>query len=124
MITTLVADAAWVLLIAHALSCGYELWRATARAGVSEHDSLSAFLRQDIPLYVVAAVVISLLFADVGGAAWIGLAFSIVVILASVFFYNPQVMPKRQPGLFDWFEDLVFTGLHFVAAALLIYEIT
>lgn len=120
----MIADAAWVLVIAHALSCTYELWRATAKAGVSEHDSMSNFVRQDVPLYVVAVVVIALLFANVAWAPWIGLAFSTVVILASIFFYNPRILPKRKPGLVDWFEDLTFTGLHFVAAALLIYEIT
>lgn len=29
----------------------------------------------------------------------------------------------RRPGLLDWFEDLVFTGLLFVATAQLLYEI-
>jgi hypothetical protein len=32
-------------------------------------------------------------------------------------------MPERKPGMVDWVEDLVFTGLLFVAAALLIFEV-
>jgi hypothetical protein len=32
-------------------------------------------------------------------------------------------MPARRPGRIDWFEDLVFTGLLFVAAAQLLYEL-
>jgi hypothetical protein len=33
-------------------------------------------------------------------------------------------MIERRPGLIDWFEDMVFTGLLFVVAALLLYEVT
>jgi hypothetical protein len=32
-------------------------------------------------------------------------------------------MLERRPGIIDWFEDLVFTGLLFVAGALLLYDI-
>jgi len=41
----------------------------------------------------------------------------------SIFYYNPKIMLERQPGLIDWFEDLVYTGLLFVAAALLSYAV-
>jgi hypothetical protein len=34
------------------------------------------------------------------------------------------VMPERDPGLIDWVEDLVFTGLLFVVAAFLILDVT
>lgn len=64
------------------------------------------------------------LFAGAGVAAWLGLAFSVAVILISTFYYNPKILLERKPGLVDWVEDLVFTGLHFVAAALLLYEVT
>ncbi len=122
--TVLETHAAWVLVVAFGMSLLYELWRATAKAGISRHDSMRMFVTQGIVTYVVAAVVVGLLFAGVAGAAWIGLAFSLVAILVSVFYYNPTVMPERQPGIIDWFEDLVFTGLLFVAATLLIYEIS
>jgi hypothetical protein len=56
-------------------------------------------------------------------AAWIGLVFCVVVILVSILYYNPRIMLARRPRLLDWFEDLVFTGLLFVAAAQLIYAI-
>jgi hypothetical protein len=52
----------------------------------------------------------------------IGLVFSVVVIGASILFYNPRIMLDRQPGRVDWFEDIVFTGLVFVGAALLLYQ--
>jgi hypothetical protein len=29
----------------------------------------------------------------------------------------------RQPAVIDWFEDVVFAGLVFVAAALLLYQV-
>jgi hypothetical protein len=47
---------------------------------------------------------------------------SVAGIAVSVF-YNPVIMLERQPGMIDWIEDLVFTGLLFVAAALLLYEV-
>lgn len=45
------------------------------------------------------------------------------MIATSIFYYNPTIMIERQPGRLDWFEDLVFTGLLFVAAFLLYYEV-
>ncbi len=122
-VTTLESHAAWVLLAAFAISLAYELWRSTAKAGTSRHDSMRVFITQGIVIYVVGAVVVGLLLAGVAGAAWIGLVTAVGGILVSVFYYNPVVMPERQPELIDWVEDLVFTGLLFVAAALLAYEV-
>lgn len=118
----LVRHAAWVLLVTFVLSLAYELYRATIKAGTSRHDSMRAFVRT-LPLYVVAATIIGALFAGGDWAAWAGLVFSGVMILVSIFYYNPAIMLERRPGLIDWFEDLVFTGLLFVAAALLLYAI-
>src|SRR6478736_6560964 len=114
--------SAWVLIVSFALSLIYEFWRATAKAGVSRYDSMRAFI-QGLWLYVLATVVIVLLFLGVPFAAWIGLVFSVLVILVSIFYYNPRMMPAREPGLFDWFEDLVYTGLAFVTATLLALEV-
>jgi hypothetical protein len=116
--------AAWSLVVAYVLSLSYEVWRATVKAGTSRHDSTRSFITQGLPLYIVAAIVIGLLFAGVAGAAWVGLIFSILVIGVSIFYYNPVVMAERSPGLIDWFEDLAYTGLHFVAAAVLLYEVS
>ncbi|MFC9560056.1 hypothetical protein [Agromyces sp. NPDC056965] len=121
--TVLESLSAWLLVVAFALSLAYELWRATAKAGVSRHDSMRAFVRESW-LYVVAAVVIFLLFAGVPFAAWVGLVFSILVILVSIFYYNPKMMVERKPGMIDWFEDLVYTGLAFVVATLLSLEVS
>lgn len=115
--------SAWVLIVSFALSLIYEFWRATAKAGVSRYDSMRAFI-QGLWLYVLATVVIVLLFLGVPFAAWIGLVFSVLVILVSIFYYNPKMMPAREPGLFDWFEDLVYTGLAFVSATLLALEVS
>lgn len=121
--SVLMTNAAWALVVAYALSISYELWRATVRSGRSRHDSLPAFVRQNVPLYVVAAVVITLLFLGGSASAWIGLIFALIAIFASIFYYNPKILLERQPGPVDWFEDLAFTGLHFVTAALLLYEV-
>jgi hypothetical protein len=115
--------SAWILVVTFALSAGYELWRATAKAGTSVHDSISAFLRVDLPLYVIGAAVIFTLFAAYSWAAWVGLVFCVVLILVSIFYYNPVMMLERDPGFVDWFEDFVYTGLLFVAAALLLLEV-
>ena len=119
----LMRHAVWILLITFALSVLYELYRATIKAGVSQHDSLRTFVSQGLPLYVAAAIVIAMLFAGFTWAAWVGLIFSVALILVSIFYYNPRIMLERQPGMIDWFEDLVYTGLLFVAAALLLYDV-
>lgn len=36
---------------------------------------------------------------------------------SSIYYYNPTIMLERQPGLVDWIEDLLLTGLLFIAAA-------
>lgn len=77
---------------------------------------------QDLWLYVAATVVI-VLFAGVPCAAWVGLIISILLILVTVFYYNPKIMVERKPGIIDWFEGLVYTGLLFVAAAFLLLEV-
>lgn len=121
--TTLMTHAAWTLVAAFALSFVYELYRATLKAGTSRHDSMHVFVTRGIPFYVLAGVVIALLFTGAEWAASIGLIVSIVLILVSIFYYNPRMMLERKPGLIDWFEDLVYTGLLFVAAALLVYAV-
>jgi hypothetical protein len=122
-LTTLAVQAAWALVAAFLLSLVYEIWRATAKAGTSRHDSMDSFVKNNVVLYVVAAVVIGLLFVRFDWAPLIGLVFSVVVIVASILFYNPRIMLDRQPGMIDWFEDMAFTGLVFVAAALLLYQV-
>ena len=121
--TLLETLSAWVLVVAFAISLVYELWRASAKAGASRHDSWRAFLIWNLWLYVVAAVVIVLLFAGVPGAAWVGLVFSALIVVVSIFYYNPVIMIERKPGLIDWFEDLVYTGLLFVVVAFLWLEV-
>jgi hypothetical protein len=104
------------------LSVAYEGWRATARAGVSRHDSPRA-LAQLAPLYVLAAAVTAALFADLPAAAPIGLVFSVLVVGVFTFHYNPVMMLERQPGVIDWFEDIAYTIAHAVAATQLAYAV-
>lgn len=119
----LVTQAAWMLVAAFVLSFVYEVYRATAKAGVSQHDSLRAFVKNNIALYTIAAIVIALLFARFEWAPWVGLLFSGGVIAASILYYNPKILLARTPGIIDWLEDITFTGLLFVAAGLLIYQV-
>jgi hypothetical protein len=55
--------------------------------------------------------------------SWTTLAFGVALILVSIFYYSPVMLPQRQPGLIDWVEDKLYTGLLFVAVALLTYEL-
>ena len=121
--TLLESLSAWVLIVTFAISLLYELWRATAKAGVSRYDSMRAFV-QELWLYVVATIVIVLLFVGVTFAAWVGLVFSVAVIVVSIFYYNPKMMLERKPGIVDWVEDLIYTGLLFVVAAFLTLEVS
>lgn len=119
----LMIHAAWVLIAAFVLSIAYEFYRSTVKAGVSRHDTLRGFMTQVITLYLAAGIVIALLFTGQMWAAWVGLVFCILVILISIFYYNPVIQLERQPALLDWVEDLVFTGLLFVAAVQLMYVV-
>lgn len=121
---TLMRHASWVLAAAFVLALIYEIYRSTIKAGVSRHDSVRVLVTQGLPFYAVAGLVIAALFSGTWWAAWLGLIFSVVMILVSIFYYNPKMMLDRQPGLIDWFEDLVYTGLLFVAATLLIYAVS
>jgi phosphatidylserine synthase len=121
--TDLMTQAAWVLVAAFVLSLVYELYRATAKAGTSRHDSMQSFAKNNVAFYVIATIVIGLLFAASEWAAWIGLLFSGGAIAASILYYNPRIMLERSPTSIDWFEDIVFTGLLFVAVGLLLYQV-
>jgi hypothetical protein len=122
-VTRFSSHAAWILVVTYSLSLLYEVYRATVKAGTSKHDSLRTLVLQGIPLYAAAGAVIALLFVGWQWSAWLALIFSAVMIFVSIFYYNPRIMLERRPGIIDWFEDLVFTGLLFVAAALLVYEV-
>jgi hypothetical protein len=119
----LALHAAWTLGIAHVLSLVYELWRATVRAGTSRHDSMRAFVLQGAWLYVVAAAVVAALLAGAAAGPWLALAFTVAMIGVSIGYYNPVVLVERLPGPIDWVEDLLYTGLLFVAGILLLYEV-
>jgi hypothetical protein len=121
--TDLVTQAAWILVAAFVLSLVYEVYRATVKAGTSAHDSPASFVKNNVALYVVAALVIALLFAGFESAPWVGLIFTAVVIAASILYYNPKIIVERDPGVVDWFEDLLFTALVFLAMALLFYQV-
>jgi hypothetical protein len=120
--TVLAEHATWILVVAMVGSLIYEVYRATVKAGTSRYDSWSAFVREVLVLYVLAAIVVAVQILGWEWASWLGFAFAAIVILISTFYYNPRVMSERRPDLFDWFEDIAFTGLLFVSAALYLYD--
>jgi hypothetical protein len=87
----LMINAAWVLVVAFVLSIAYEFYRSTIKAGVSKHDTLRGFITQLLTLYLIAGIVIALLFTGQMWAAWVGLVFCVLMILISIFYYNPVI---------------------------------
>jgi hypothetical protein len=112
-----------ILIAAFALSLLYELYRATAKAGTSKHDSMRSFLTQELPFYAIAFVLAMLVRTGRPWVAWTALAVGVGLIMVSIFYYSPVVLPQRRPGPLDWFEDKLYTGLLFVAVALLAYDL-
>jgi phosphatidylserine synthase len=116
-------QVSWVLVAAFALSALYELYRATAKAGTSKYDTMRTFLTQGVPAYAVAFALAVLVRSGWPWVAWATLAVAVALILVSIFYYSPTVLPHRQPGPIDWLEDKLYTGLLFVAVALLTYDL-
>jgi cell division protein FtsW (lipid II flippase) len=116
-------QVSWVLIAAFALSLLYELYRATAKAGTSKYDSMRSFLTQGLPFYAIGFALAVLVRTGWRWAAWLALAFGTGLIIVSIFYYSSAMLPQRKPGPIDWFEDKVYTGLLFVAAALLVYDL-
>jgi hypothetical protein len=54
---------------------------------------------------------------------WTTLAVAVALILVSIFYYSPTVLSQRKLGPMDWLEDMLYTGLLFVAVALLSYDL-
>lgn len=117
------SQVSWVLIAAFALSLVYELYRSTAKAGTSKYDSMRSFLTQELPFYAITFVLAVLVRMGWRWVAWVALAVGVVAIIVSIFYYSPIVLPQRKPGPIDWLEDKVYTGLLFVAVALLVYDL-
>lgn len=122
--TNLTIHAAWVLLTAFSISCIYEIYRATVMKGVSKYDKPRVLLMVGVPFYFVSFGVTALLFAGFYWANWIALGYTIILILVAIFYYSPSIALERKPGLIDWIENLVYLGLLFSAATILVYALT
>ena len=116
-------QVSWVLVAAFALSALYELYRATAKAGTSSYDTMRSFLTQAAPSYVVAFALAVLVRTGWPWVTWTALAVTVALIAVSILYYSPTVLPQRKPGPIDWLEDKLYTGLLFVAVALLAYDL-
>lgn len=117
------SQVSWVLIATFALSLVYELYPSTAKAGTSKYDSMRSFLTQELPFYAITFVLAVLVRMGWRWVAWVALAVGVVAIIVSIFYYSPIVLPQRKPGPIDWLEDKVYTGLLFVAVALLVYDL-
>ena len=116
-------QVSWIMIAALALSAVYELYRSTVKAGTSKYDSIHGFLTQELPFYAIAFPLAALVRTGWRWVAWTTLVVGVVLILVSIFYYSPIMLPQRRPGRIDWFEDKVYTGLLFVAVALLTYDL-
>jgi hypothetical protein len=80
-------------------------------------------LTRGTPFYVIGFGLAVLVRTGWPWATWTGLLATTALIGMSILYYSPVVMlPQRQPGPIDWLEDKLYTGLLFVAGALLLYE--
>jgi hypothetical protein len=112
----------WSLIATFGISVVDESYRCTAKAGTSGWDSAGSFLRL-LPLYAVAFALAVLVRTGWRWAAWTTLAFGTASILVSILYHGPVILPQRKPGRIDWFEDRTYTGLLFVAVALLAHDL-
>jgi phosphatidylserine synthase len=117
------SQVSWILIVAFALSLLYELYRSTAKNGTSTYDSMRSFLNQGLPFYAIAFALAVLVRTGSPWVAWTTLVVGIGLISVSIFYYSPIVLPQRKPGPIDWFEDKLYTGLLFVAVALVAYDL-
>jgi hypothetical protein len=116
-------QASWVLITAFTVSALYELFRSTAKAGTSRYDSTRWLLTQGTPFYVIGFGLAVLVRTGWPWVTWTGLLMAVTLIGVSIFYYSPIMLPQRQPGPIDWLEDKLYTGLLFVAVALLLYDL-
>ena len=117
------SQVSWILIATFALSLLYELYRSTAKKGTSRHDSMRSFLTQELPFYAIALVLAVLVRTEWPWVSWIALVVGVGLIIVSIFYYSSTVLPQRKPSPIDWFEDKLYTGLLFVAVALLAYDL-
>jgi hypothetical protein len=115
-------QVSWILIATFAPSLLYELYRSTAN-GTSKYDSIRGFLTQELPFYAIAFILAVLMRTGRPWVAWTALVVGVALIMVSIFYYSPTVLPQRKPGPIDWFEDKLYTGLLFVAVALLAYDL-
>lgn len=121
--SNLTIHAAWVLLTAFSISCIYEIYRATVMKGTSQYDKPRVLLTVGLPFYLVSFSITVLLFAGYYWAQCIALGYTVILILVAIFYYSPRIALERKPGLIDWIENLVYLGLLFSAATILIYAL-
>jgi phosphatidylserine synthase len=117
------SQVSWILIATFALSLLYELYRSTAKKGTSRYDSMRSFLTQELPFYAIVLVLAVLVRTGWPWVSWIALVVGVGLIIVSIIYYSPTVLPQRNPGPIDWLEDKVYTGSLFVAVALLAYDL-
>jgi hypothetical protein len=109
-------QAFWILIATFTLSFGYEaIYRYIVKAGISAFDAWSF---SEIMFYLIGFGMTFLVLAERFWVWWIELLFLLVLIAIAIFYYDPIMLLARHPGLIDWMEDTVYTGLLFVVAFL------
>jgi phosphatidylserine synthase len=78
---------------------------------------------QAVPGYAAAFALAVLVRTGWPWVTWTGLLVAVALIGVSILYYSPIMLPHRQPGPLDWLEDKLYTGLLFVAVALLVYDL-
>jgi hypothetical protein len=111
--------ASWILIASTSLSLVYELYRVTAKAGISKLDSPRVMV-QALPLNVVFLAVAILLRQDWTWIVWVALGLSLFTIVGIMVWYLPKMLPQREPKTLDYAQIASKTGLEFIAVAFLI----
>ncbi len=107
-------QAFWILIATFTLSFVYEaIYRYIVKAGVSAFDAWSF---SEIVFYLVGFGMTFLVLVKRFWVWWIELLFLLGLIAIAIFYYDPVMLLARHPGLIDWMEDTVYTGLLFVVA--------
>ena len=109
---------AWLLGTAYGLSLLYELYRALAKTGITEWDSMGYLLRRQPPFYAIGFATTALVALGFSWAVWLALIVSIAVIGGGIFYYGPKILMARRPGPIDWAENNIFGGIFFAVAIL------
>lgn len=110
----------WILLAALTLYLSYELYRDIIQATISSFDTFTPALAT---FYLVGFGMSVLVRSNRRWVWWPVLLYTLGLLALGTFYYNPNILLARHPGLIDWFESVAYLGLLSIAAFLCIQHL-